>query len=146
MPGLLELPVLYLSRYIIQHKQEYYRRLRLVTEAQDWESWLLFMLTAVEETARWTTERILAIRSLLDETVERCRVELPPRVYSKELVELIFTQPYCKIAFVVDAGIAERKTASVYLQELEKLGVLVGEKHGREIIYKHPALLEILKS
>lgn len=143
--GLLELPVLYLSRYIIQHKSEYYRRLRAVTEAQDWEGWLLFMLAAVEETALWTTGRILAIRALFDATVERCRQELP-MVYSKELIELIFYQPYCKIGFVVDAGIAERKTASVYLRELERIGVLSGEKHGREVIYRHPALIEVLSA
>lgn len=117
-----------------------------MTEAQDWEGWLLFMLAAVEETARWTTGRVLAIRSLFDATVARCRAELPSRVYSKELVELIFYQPYCKIAFVVDAGIAKRKTASVYLRELERIGILVGEKHGSEMIYRHLALLEVLSA
>ena len=141
--GLLDIPVLYLSRYIIQNKQEYYRRLRAVTENHDWEGWLLYMLTAVEETARWTTGRVLAIRDLFDATVERCRAEIP-KIYSKELMEVIFRQPYCKIAFLVEAGIAKRKTASQYLQELERLGILVGEKRGREIIYKHPALLEVL--
>lgn len=141
--GLLDIPVLYLSRFIIQHKQEYYHRLAMVTEAQDWEGWLLFMLTAVEETARWTTGRIQAIRDLFEATVERCRQEAP-RVYSKELIELIFQQPYCKIAFVVDAGIAKRKTASAYLQELERIGILTSEKRGRQVIYRHPALLEVL--
>jgi len=67
-----------------------------------------------------------------------------PKVYSKELIELIFRQPYCKISFVVEAGIAERKTASVYLQELERVGILRGEKSGREMVYRHPALLEVL--
>ena len=141
--GLLDLPVLYLSRYIIQNKSEYYRLLRRVTEQHDWESWLLFMLAAVEQTARWTTSRIQAIRSLLDSTAQRCREEIP-QVYSKELVELIFSQPYCKIGFLVQAGLAERKTASQYLRELERIGILTSEKRGREVIYKHPALLEIL--
>jgi hypothetical protein len=63
---------------------------------------------------------------------------------NKALVELIFRQPYCKISFVVEAGIAERKTASVYLQELERVGILRGEKRGREMVYRHPALLEVL--
>jgi Fic family protein len=142
--GLLELPVLYLSRYIIRNKQEYYRRLRAVTEHHDWEGWLLFMLAAVEETARWTTGRILAIRTLLEATLARCREELPAHVYSTELIELVFVQPYVKVRCLVDAGIARRQTASVYLHELEKLGILVGERRGREIIYKHPALLELL--
>jgi cell filamentation protein, protein adenylyltransferase len=142
--GLLDIPVLYLSRTIIASKQEYYRRLRAVTEAQDWEGWSLYMLAAVEETARWTTGRVLAIRDLFEATTERCRRELPGRVYSKELMELIFTQPYVKIRIVVDAGIAERKTAADYLHALERIGVLVGEKRGREVIYRHPALLTIL--
>jgi len=142
--GLLRLPVLYLSRHLIQHKAEYYRLLRGVTERGEWEPWLIFMLTGVEETAAWTTSRILAVRDLFDQTLARCRAKLPSKVYSKELVELVFTQPYCKIQFLVEAGIAERQTASEYLQELEKLGILKGEKRGREILYKHPALLKVL--
>jgi len=141
--GLLDIPVLYLSRFVIQNKAEYYRRLRAVTEDRDWEGWLLYMLTAVEETARWTAGRVMAIRDLFEDTVERCRQEAP-RIYSKELMELIFQQPYCKIAFVVDAGIAKRQTASEYLQELERIGILAGEKRGRQVIYRHPALLEAL--
>ena len=142
--GLLQIPVLYISRFIIQNKPDYYRLLREVTECDDWESWLLYMLRGVEETALWTTGRIQAIRELFDLTVDRCRTEAP-KIYSKELIELIFRQPYCKISFIVDAGIAKRKTASEYLQELERIGVMVGEKHGRETIYKHPALLEVLQ-
>ena len=91
----------------------------------------------------WTTNRIHGIHDLFDETIEKCRKEIPG-VYSKELIELIFKQPYCKIKFVVDAGIAERQTASVYLQELERIGILVGEKRGRETIYKSPALVKVL--
>ena len=142
--GLLRIPVLYLSRHLIQHKAEYYRLLRGVTERGEWEPWVMFILSGVEETATWTTGRIIAIRDLFDQTLARCRAKLPPKVYSKELVELVFTQPYCKIQFLVDAGIAQRQTASEYLQELEKLGILKGEKRGREVLYKHPALLQVL--
>jgi len=136
--------VLYLSRYVIRHKQEYYNTLRAVTEAWDWEGWLLFMLTAVEETSRWTTGRIIAIRDLFETTVARCRKKLPSYVYSKELIELIFVQPYVKISSLVDAGIAKRQTASTYLQELQKLGILQSERRGRQMIYRHLALLDIL--
>ncbi len=115
-----------------------------MTEQQEWEPWLLYMLKGVEETARWTTGRIHAIRKLFDQTVEKCREELPTRVNSKELVELIFVQPYCKIQFLVDADIAKRQTASEYLQELEKIGILTSEKLGRDLIYRHPRLLEVL--
>jgi Fic family protein len=143
--GLLQIPVLYLSRFIIRNKPDYYRLLGAVTQTGDWESWVLYMLHAIEDTAHWTTSRIQAIRDLFEATVERCRTEAP-KVYSKELIELIFRQPYCKIAFLVEAGIAKRKTASEYLQGLERIGILAGEKRGREVIYKHPALLEVLTS
>lgn len=143
--GLLDIPVLYLSRFIVRNKPVYYRLLRQVTEHGDWQTWLIYMLKGVEETAQWTTDRIRAIAELHAATVERCRNELP-RVYTRELVDLIFRQPYCKIAFVVDAGLAERKTASDYLKELERIGVLEGEKVGREVVYRHPALLEVLKA
>lgn len=140
---LLEIPVLYLSRYIIQNKTDYYRLLRGVTENGDWESWLLYVLRGVEETADWTRNRIITIRDLFDVTVERCRTQM--RIgYSKELIELIFRQAYCKIGFVVDAGIARRQTASSYLQELERLGILTSEKKGREVVYKNPALVDVL--
>ena len=141
--GLLRIPVLYLSRFIIQSKTDYYRLLGGVTADRDWEAWLLYMLRGVETTAIWTTARIQAIRELFDSTVERCRTQAP-KVYSKELIELIFRQPYCKIAFLVEAGIAERKTASEYLQELARIGILSGEKRGRQVVYRHPALLEVL--
>jgi len=72
--------------------------------------------------------------------------DLPSKVYSKELVELIFAEPYCKIQFLVQAGIAKRQTASEYLKELERIGILTGEKLGREVIYKHPALIRVLSA
>jgi len=142
--GLLELPVLYLSKYIIDHKAEYYRRLRHVTEKADWIGWILFMLDAVEETAKITRRQILDIRILLTETIELARKKLPPRVYSKELIELIFRQPYTKGQFIVDAGLAERQTASEYLKQLEAAGILKPHKVGRENLYLNIKLFEIL--
>lgn len=141
--GLLDIPVLYLSRHIITRKDEYYALLRGVTERAEWEPWLLYMLEGVETTARWTTQRIHAIRELFDLTVEQVR-EQEPGIYTKELIEIIFRRPYCKIAFLVDAGIAKRQTASEYLQKLEALGILEAERRGREAIYRHPALIEVL--
>lgn len=142
---LLKIPVLYLSRYIIQNKNEYYRLLREVTVNGAWELWVMYMLSAVEETATWTCEKIKAIRDLLEDTVNFCRENLPASVYSRELIDLIFVQPYCKIAFLVDAGIAERKTASVYLQKLEEIGVLTSTRLGREKVYINPSLTDLLK-
>ena len=110
--GLLDIPVLYLSRYIIDHKSDYYRLLRAVTEEQEWEAWMLFMLSAVEETSAGTYRRILSIRKLLDETTALCREMLPSQIYSRELVEMIFVQPYSKISFLVDAGILKTADCS----------------------------------
>jgi Fic family protein len=142
--GLLELPVLYLSKYIIDHKSEYYRLLRQVTERGMWEPWILYMLNAVESTAALTQQRILAIRKLLDDTLALAKNKLPARVYSKELVELLFQQPYTKGQFLVDAGIAERKTAADYLQEMEKIGILRQKKVGRENLYLNEKLYKLL--
>ena len=141
--GLLDIPVLYLSRHIIDHKGDYYSGLRQVTEAQCWQPWILYMLHAIEQTARATRERILAIRDALTESIERVRTDLP-KIYSKDLVELLYRQPYCKIRFLEAAGIAQRKTASHYLQELARIGVLAPIKAGREMYYLNTALLEIL--
>ena len=142
--GLLDLPVLYLSKAIIERKREYYQCLQLVTERGLWETWLLFMLSAIETTANQTREKIIAIRTLLAETLEIAKRDLPNRVYSKELVELLFMQPYTKVQFLVSAGIAERKTAAEYLKELEKIGILTAHPVGRELLYLNVRLYELL--
>jgi Fic family protein len=144
MKDLLNLPILYLSEYIIQRKADYYRLLREVTEQKAWEPWLLFMLDAVQVTAKESMQRIDDIRELMDKTLEKARQELPSRVYSKELIELLFEQPYCKIKFLVDQGIAKRQTAGDYLSELEKAGILKSKKVGREQLYLNTELYELL--
>jgi Fic family protein len=141
---LLDLPVLSLSKYIIEHKSDYYRLLRGITEHQEWEPWILFMLDAVEQTAVYTRDKILAIRELLIKTLEITKEKLPPRVYSKDLIELLFHQPYTKAQFLVDAGIVARKTAAIYLKELEKIGVLQIHKVGKENLYLNKELFDIL--
>ena len=143
---LLELPVLYLSKYIIEQKSDYYSLLRGVTEHQEWESWILYMLDAVEQTALLTRDKILAIRALLMETLEVTREKLPSRVYSKDLIELLFHQPYTKGQFLVDAGIAKRQAAADYLKELEGIGVLKVYRMGRENLYLNTKLYEILST
>lgn len=144
MKGLLTLPVLYLSKAIIERKDDYYRLLRQVTESGLWEPWILFMLEAVEDTAVFTRERILAIRNLMAETMETTRKKLPARVYSKELIEIIFRQPYTKGQFLVDTGIAKRQTAADYLKELGKIGILKPHKIGRETLYLNVKLYKLL--
>ncbi len=143
--GLLDSPVLYLSRAIIRHKSDYYRLLRAVTAEGRWEEWVLYMLKAVEETAGWTTAKIHAIRQLMQDTADRVR-QKAPAVYSRELIELIFVQPYCRIGNLVDADIAKRQTASVYLKELCNAGVLKEVKAGREKLFINPRLMALLTS
>jgi len=142
---LLELPVLYLSRAIIRNKAEYYRQLHEVTTSGVWEPWILYLVNAVNETARWTTAKILAMRNLLLETTQHVQRKAPS-LYSRELVELVFVQPYCRIANVVEAGLAKRQTASEYLKELSDIGVLDEVKVGREKLFIHPKLMALLKS
>lgn len=142
--SLLDLPVLYLSKFIIDHKNDYYRLLREVTVNSSWEPWILYMLDAIENTAVFTRERILAIRALMSETMERARKELPARAYSKELIELLFRQPYTKGQFLVDAGIAKRQTAAEYLRELDKIGILKTHKLGKEVLFLNVELYDLL--
>jgi Fic family protein len=144
LKGLIELPVLYLSKYIIEMKSDYYRLLREVTEDEAWEPWVLFMLDAVEQTADFTREKTMAIRDLMADTLQFAKEKLPSRVYSKELIEVLFRQPYTKGKFLLDAGIAKRKTAAEYLKELEKIGVLKGEKVGKEKLYLNTSLYDLL--
>ena len=141
--GLLSVPVLYLSRYIIHHKADYYRLLLEVTTDAAWEDWILFMLRAVLETARWTTAKIKAIRDLLERTAETIRHDAA-KIYSRELAEIIFVQPYCRIGNLVEAGIARRQSASVYLKKLADIGVLEERKIGREKLFINPAFLRLL--
>jgi Fic family protein len=140
---LLTLPILYLSRYIIARKSEYYRLLLAVTCDQAWEPWLLYMIEAVEETARWTTAKIAAIRRLAEHTRNYVRTARP-KIYSQELIDVIFAQPYCRISDLGEAGIAKRQTASSYLKELVTLGVLQERKVGREKLFVHPRLMTLL--
>jgi len=141
---LLELPVLYLSKYIIEQKSDYYRLLRDITEKQAWEAWVLFMLDAVEQTALLTRDKIHAIRALLIKTLEFTKENLPARVYSKDLIELLFRQPYTKAQFLVDARIVKRQAAADYLKELKEIGVLSVHKVGKENLYLNKKLYEIL--
>jgi len=131
--GLLDLPILYLSKYIIERKNEYYQHLRNITAKYDWRPWILYMLDAIDVTSQDTMKKVQAIRSLLDKTILYCRKKLPKRVYSKELIELLFEQPFTKVKFLVDAHIAERKTAAEYLRELEKVGVLSPKKLAKKM-------------
>lgn len=143
--GLLDHPVLYLSRFILRNRAEYYRLLLAVTRDEAWEDWIAFMLAAITDTARWTRDKILAIRQLQDEATSFVRAR-DGKIYSRELVDALFTQPYCRIQNLVDGGIAKRQTASVYLKQLAELGVLTEIKVGREKLFLHPNFVRLLTS
>lgn len=142
---LLTLPILYLSRYIIANKSQYYSGLLAVTREQAWEPWLLYMLEAVESTALWTTQKILSIRNMADHTADYVREQLP-KIYSRELIDVIFEQPYCRINNLVEADIAKRQTASEYLKKLASIGVLVEQQAGRERLFTHPKLITLVSN
>ena len=140
---LLSLPILYLSRFILERRDDYYTLLRRVTEDGDWESWILFMLEAVESTSRWTTDKISIIRALMAETTEYVREKLP-KIYTHELVQVLFAQPYCRIDNLVECGVAKRQTASAYLKQLVEIGLLEEMSIGREKLYINTRLLQEL--
>jgi len=141
--GLLNSPILYLSRHIIQNKGEYYRLLNDVTHNQAWQAWVMYMLDGVEQTCIWTTDKIKAIRELMQHTSQYMQKQLP-KTYSWELVEVLFKQPYCRINNLVAARVAKRQTASVYLKQLCDIGVLKEVKSGRETLFVHPKYIELL--
>lgn len=142
---LLHLPILYLSKYFIEHKSDYYAGLRAVTEESAWEQWILFVLDAIQETSKGTATKILEIRDAMEETTEKMRKSLPA-IYSRELVELLFYHPYCKIKFVEEKVNVGRQTAATYLRSLENIGILDSVKAGREVYFINKRLLGILRS
>lgn len=140
---LLSLPILYLSRFILERRDDYYTFLRRVTEEGDWESWILFMLKAVESTSRWTTDKIAVVRALMAETTVYVREKLP-KIYTHELIQALFAQPYCRIDNLVERGVAKRQTASMYLKQLVEIGILEEMSVGREKLYLNIRLLQEL--
>ena len=141
--NLLTLPILYLSRYVVQTKADYYRLLLAVTREGAWEAWVVYMLQGIEQVARWTCEKIAAIRALMVQTSDLVRARLP-RIYSHELMQALFEQPYCRIGTLVERDIAKRQTASVYLKQLADIGVLREERVGREKLFVQSRLMELM--
>jgi Fic family protein len=140
---LIDLPVIYLSKYILENKNTYYRLLREVTENGLWKDWIIYILDAVKETAEFTLDKVNLIYKSYLSTIEKVKTEAP-EIYTHELIEVIYNQPYCKIAILEEKKIASRNTASKYLRKLEELGILISEQVGRETLYKNIALLKLL--
>ena len=143
--GLLAHPVLFLSRYILAHRPEYYAALLAVTREHAWERWLLYMLEGVRETSRWTHQKIKALEQQVGLAAEYLRGK-NPGLYSYELVQLIFQRPYCRINDVAALMQVRRQAASRYLKELTALKILRELDFGREKLFVHPHLIALLAS
>ncbi len=137
--GLLDTPVLYLSRYINQRKSDYYRLLQTTRDSGDWSDWLLFMLEGVEQTAQQTTQLVQDIKTQMQAYKHHLRSELP-KIYSQDLINILFRHPYTKIEFVSTELQVTRQTAARYLDEVVTLGLLSKYKMGKENFYLNDAL------
>ncbi len=144
MKGLLDLPILYLSSFIIREKPDYYRLLAEVRDNDNWEEWILYILRGIEITATNNAVLIKGIKVLLEETIDRVKTELPS-LYSKELVEILFEQPYCRVVSLVNKGLFERRTAMKNLRKLESIGLLKAVPRGNQILFLNIRLNELLQ-
>lgn len=140
---LLDLPILYLSRYIIHYKSDYYRTLQRVRDENDWEAWLLYMLEGVEQTAKQTIYLIQEIKKLMMDYKHRIRNQLP-KLYSQDLLNNLFRHPYTKIEFVMNDLQITRLTAAKYLEQLVTHGFVQKQKFGRSNYYINAPLCELL--
>jgi Fic family protein len=140
---LIDLPVLYLSKHILEYKNEYYRLLNEVTTNQNWEEWILFMLETVKRTSVFTLNKVnqiyrlfLSVKDIIQEKAEK--------IYTHELLEILFSQIYCKNKILVENNIASRNTASKYLNKLVDIGILELKKEGKENLYLNKPLYDIV--
>jgi Fic family protein len=145
LKNLLDSPAIYLSDFIIRNKADYYKKSRKVTENKDWEGWILYMLEMVEYTANKGLERLKDVTRLMQEMTAEIKEKLP-KVYSKELVEILFRLPYTKRKFLIDAELGTPKTVGNYLMDLENAGFLISEKVGKEKLYLNHRLMAILET
>lgn len=143
--GMLNLPILYLSRYINQNKGDYYRLLQKVRTENAWEEWVLFILEGVEQTSLQTIKIIEGIKNLMKNQKERMRTELP-KIYSQDLLNNLFKYPYTKIDFVMEETGVSRKTAAKYLDELDKVGIVNKQKIWKTNYYINTDLFNLLQN
>jgi Fic family protein len=142
--GLLDIPVLYLSKYIIRKKTDYYRLLQEVRDKDNWEEWILFMLQGIIETSSETVSLIQNIRTLMQDYKIRIREKY--KFYSQDLLNNLFFHPYTKIEFLERDLRIHRQTASKYLEELVEGGFLELEKRGKNHFYINRKLYELFRN
>lgn len=141
--SLLDIPILYLSRYINQNKSDYYRLLQIVRDQGQWHEWVLFMLQAVAVTARSTVDLVEGMRVLMAITKQKMRKELP-NLYSQDLLNNLFRHPYTRIEFVQnDLGVS-RQTAAKYLRELVSKGIVLEHAQGKHVYFINQPLVSLL--
>lgn len=141
--GKLREPVLYLSGYIVRNKQEYYTRLRAVTENEDWENWVIFILTGIEETASWTHSLIKDIHAGRNAMEDKIGKRLPAAP-KHDLANLLFDQPYIRVDNIVEHGLSQRQTAARWLNELTDHKLLTKERAGRTNLYINQRFIDLL--
>lgn len=144
MENLLDISAIYLSEYIMLNKAEYYRKLRKVTENEDWESWVMYILDMIEWTSKKGISRLENILKSMKTTSEEIKKELP-KAYSKDLIEILYKLPYTKRQHLVDAGLGTAKTVGNYLIALEEKGFLKSVRVGKEKLYLNHRLMTILE-
>ena len=144
LEGLLDVPILYLSRYIIKNKADYYRLLNDVSFNDGLHDWILFMLKGIEGISRETIQTIKNIEALMEKT-KNIILDNKPKIFSKDLLEALFYHPYTKRAFIEEQLNISRPTATNYLKELENMGILSSQKIGKEIFYIHTELFHLFK-
>lgn len=144
LSGLLDIPAIYLSEYIIKNKANYYTSLRGVTEKNNWENYILYMLDMIEETSNKGLERLNKITTAITITADEVKTKLP-KIYSKDLIEILFRLPYTKRQHLIDENIGNPKTVGNYLIALEEHGFLKSLKVGKEKLYLNELLLKILE-
>lgn len=140
---LIDIPILYISRYIIQHKDDYYRLLQAVRENGDWTAWVIYMLSAVEETATETINQILAIKQIHTDIKTLIKQQLP-KLYSRDLVDNLFLHPYTKIDYIQANLNISRQTASSYLNKITEIGILDKVKLGTTYYFVNKKLFATL--
>ena len=141
--GLLDVPILYLSRYIIENKGAYYRGLTGVTERGDWEPWVLYMLRGVQTMADVTRQRIHAVLALMQQAGQKAE-EVLPKVQVAGILDVVFRHPYCKVKFLEQAGLGSRQTCTKYLRALVSVGLLREEAVWRENYFINDAFFDAL--
>lgn len=142
LKDLVDIPILYLSRYITSTKPEYYRLLQHVRETDEWEDWILYILDAVEVTAKHTIQVIYALKNMMQSTKNAMREHLP-KIYSQDLLNIIYRHPYTKIANVINELKVSRPTATRYLELLAANKILGREKIGRDVFYINEPLANL---